>query len=149
MYYINIWSDILYRRPCFFAHLSYCTVTHQMSNRFIYIQNCLQQDFWINIDPQGDNGVQVHNTTCTMESSQQKEKKINPLRAPWVMKGSRWGSLKDCKAQDTASPASLQPSSIAHQSTTYSAKHLIRSYNYPLQVQHEGYGDTQHCVMSL
>ena len=50
-------------------------MTHQMSNRFIYIQNCLQQDFWINIDPQGSIGVQEHNTTCTIVSSQQKEKK--------------------------------------------------------------------------
>ncbi len=48
-----------------------------MSNRFIYIQNCLQQDFWINVDPQEGIGVQVHNSICTMVSSQQKEKKTN------------------------------------------------------------------------
>lgn len=48
-------------------------MTHQMSNRFIYIQNCLQQDFWINIDPRGHIGVQVHNTTCTIVSSKSTE----------------------------------------------------------------------------
>lgn len=65
------------------------------------------------------------------------------------MKGSRWESLKNCKAQDTASPASPQPSSTAHQSTIYSAKHLIKSHDYPLQVQHEGYGLEIHIVSCL
>lgn len=81
-----------------------------MSNRFIYVQNCLQQDFWINFDPQGNIGVQVHNTTC-IHGVKSTEEKQNPLRAPWVMKGSRWESLNYCKAQDTKSPASGKPSS--------------------------------------
>lgn len=53
--------------------------THQMSNRFIYIQNCLQQDFWINNDPRGVIDVQVHNTICTKVSSQQKKEKKETL----------------------------------------------------------------------
>lgn len=101
-----------------------------MSNRFIYIQNCLQQDFWINNDPRGVIGVQVHNTICTKVSSQQKkEKKRNPLRAPWVLKGCRW-SLKNCKAQDTASATSLRPSS-----NTPSIKYLlIKAFDIKLKL---------------
>lgn len=67
---------------------------HQMSNRFIYIQNCLQQDFWINIDPQGDTGVQVHNTTCTMVSSQQKEKK-KPLKSTLSHEGKQMRKFEE------------------------------------------------------
>lgn len=85
------------------------TRAQQLSNWFIYIQNCLQHDFWSNTDPHGNIGVQVHNTTCIIHGVKSTEE--NPLRAPCVMKGSRWGSLDYFKAQDTSSPASVQPSS--------------------------------------
>ena len=54
--------------------------------RLIYLQNCLQQDFWINNDPQGNIGGQVHNT-CTYGvkstvGGERKKKKLS--RAPWV-----------------------------------------------------------------
>lgn len=53
---------------------------------YLYIQNCLQQDFCINIDHHGDIGVQVHNPTWfPMVSSQQEKGREGTLRAPWVL----------------------------------------------------------------
>ena len=66
-----------------------------MSNRFIYIQNCLQQDFWINIDPQGDIGVQVHNRTCTMVSSQQKEEKKTTFKSTLSHEGKQMREFQE------------------------------------------------------
>lgn len=70
-------------------------MTHQMSNRFIYIQNCLQQDFWINIDPQGSIGVQEHNTTCTIVSSQQKKKKKKPFKSTLSHEGKQMREFEE------------------------------------------------------
>lgn len=105
-------------------HVVKSQTTRQMSNRFIYIQNCLQQGFWINIDPWGDICIQVHDTSCIIVSSQQREKKTL-LQHLDPENGCTWSSLKNCKAQDTASTASLRPSSNTQQSTTYSAKPVI------------------------
>lgn len=108
--------------------------TRQMSNRFIYIQNCLQQGFWINIDPWGDICIQVHDTSCIIVSSQQREGK-KPFYSTLIQKtdahGAVWKTVRH-KTQHPQLPLDLHqtPSSQLHtqQSPWY-------SLNYPLQMQ--------------
>lgn len=119
---------------------------HTMCTRFIYIQHCLQQDLWINTDPQGNIGVQVHNTACNIPSSEQKKQKKQPFRAPWVMKGdcgeAVWITLRH-KTQHQHRPLDNPQTPINHLPTQPSSWY---SYNHPLQVEYKDYQDNPNHV---
>lgn len=78
---------------------------HWITDLFIYLQNGLQQDFWITFDPQGDNGVQVHNT-CTHGVNRREIKR----KTKSTLCQEKEMDEGVCKARDTASPASTQTS---------------------------------------